>query len=146
MPTKAKSGRNLKVPTKALLFLWSWTRLRNTFDKPRGGGNGQFNSPSGLATDSTGDVYVTDGFNHRIQEFTSSGTYVNQWGTFGTGNGQFNYTRDITVAPSGNIYVIDFYNDRIQEFTSSGTYIAQWGAPGTGNGQFGNPDGITVGH
>jgi DNA-binding beta-propeller fold protein YncE len=36
----------------------------------RGSGAGQFASPSGIAVDSQGDLYVTDTNNHRVQKFT----------------------------------------------------------------------------
>src|SRR5215212_5633709 len=45
-------------------------------------------TPSGVASDGDGNVYVADYANHRIQKFDSSGTYVTQWGSNGTGNGQ----------------------------------------------------------
>ena len=75
----------------------------------------------------SGNVYVADRGNNRIQEFNSSGTFITQWGTQGTGNGQFNQPYSVAVSPSGNVYVGDFNNYRIQEFTSNGTYITQWG-------------------
>src|SRR5437763_9006693 len=56
-----------------------------------GTGNGQLSAPFGLALDSTGNVYVADVANHRIQKFSSVGTYLTQWGTKGTGNGQFTF-------------------------------------------------------
>jgi len=40
--------------------------------------SGQFIFPFGVATDVTGDVYVADAGNHRIQKFTSTGAYVTQ--------------------------------------------------------------------
>ena len=48
--------------------------------------------------DAAGDVYVCDSNNHRIQKFTGSGTYLTQWGSFGTGNGQF---RSLAHPPIG---------------------------------------------
>ena len=35
-----------------------------------------FNSPFGVAVDSSGNVYVADTYNHRIQKFDSSGTLL----------------------------------------------------------------------
>ena len=41
-----------------------------------GNGNGQFNNPWGIATDSSGDVYVADWLNARVQVFDSVGTFI----------------------------------------------------------------------
>ena len=41
---------------------------------------GEFSSPFGIATDSSGNVYVADTDNNRIQKFTSNGTYILEWG------------------------------------------------------------------
>jgi tripartite motif-containing protein 71 len=102
-----------------------------------GTGNGQFNQPVATAVDASGNVYVVDVSNERIQEFTGTGTYLRQWGSLGSGNGQFNGPGAIAVDSFGNVYVTDIGNYRIQKFTSSGTYLTQWGSYGTGNGQFG---------
>jgi sugar lactone lactonase YvrE len=41
-----------------------------------GTGDGQFGSLTGIATDSSGNVYVSDNANHRIAVFDSSGTFL----------------------------------------------------------------------
>ena len=43
----------------------------------------------GIAADGSGNVYVADTANNRVQKFTSTGTFVTKWGSFGTGDGQF---------------------------------------------------------
>src|SRR5439155_3914247 len=64
-----------------------------------GSGNGQFGGgspngayaydPSGVATDGSGNVYVADAGNHRIQKFDANGTFLTAWGSPGSGDGQF---------------------------------------------------------
>jgi hypothetical protein len=41
-----------------------------------GTGDGQFDRPSGITIDSSGNVYVVDSWNHRIQKFRQNGTIV----------------------------------------------------------------------
>jgi len=92
-----------------------------------GTGNGQFCHPFGIAVDADGYVYVTDSWNHRIQKFDSSGTFVTKWGSLGSGEGQFAYPLGIAVDADGYVYVADTNNCRIQKFTSSGTFLTLWG-------------------
>lgn len=110
----------------------------------RRSGNGQFNNPQGIAIDSTGNIYVVDYGNYRVQKFDSSGTYITQWGSHGSGNGQFRDADGLAVDSSGNVYVADGGNYRVQKFTSDGTYLTQWGSYGSSNGQFRNGDGVAV--
>ena len=114
-----------------------------------GSDNSQFNSPQGIAVyangvNANGNIYVTDSGNDRIQEFTSTGTYVTQWGSSGAGNGQFYFPQGIAIDNTGNVYVVDSGNFRVQEFTSSGTYVTQVGSYGPANNQFNWPEGIAV--
>jgi len=106
--------------------------------------NGQFEFPEGIAVDRSGNVYVSDTDNDRIQEFTSEGVYITQWGRLGSGKGQLSGPEGIATDSDGNVYVADMYNNRIQKFTSAGVYITQWGRFGTGNGQFESPFGIAL--
>jgi hypothetical protein len=45
-----------------------------------GGGAGQFNSPFGVAVGPTGDVYVADTYNNRIDEFSAAGAFIKAYG------------------------------------------------------------------
>src|SRR5438046_2987476 len=60
-----------------------------------GSGNGQFYYPAAVAMDVAGNVYVADGWNHRVQKFTNTGAYLTQWGSYGTGDAQFNYSTGV---------------------------------------------------
>ena len=50
------------------------------------------------------------------QKFTTEGTLLAQWGSFGSGDGQFNDPRGVAVDAAGNIYVVDSVNQRVQKF------------------------------
>ena len=103
---------------------------------PYGSGNGQTVDPAGVALDASGDVYVADTGNSRIEKFDARGNYLTQWGSYGAGNGQLHNPAALAVDASGNVYVVDNGNNRIEKFDSSGNYLAQWGSAGAGNGQF----------
>ena len=71
-----------------------------------------------MAVDASGNVYVADMVNDRIQKFTSEGTFLAKWGSQGNGDGQFRIPSGVAVDASGNVYVADSDNDRIQVFAS----------------------------
>jgi DNA-binding beta-propeller fold protein YncE len=108
-----------------------------------GTGNGQFQGPAGVAVDSSGNVYVADTINNRIQKFTSTGAFITAWGSPGKGNGQFEYPSGVAVDAPGNVYVADTINSRIQKFTPTGAFITAW-TSGKHNGQFDFTDAVAV--
>jgi sugar lactone lactonase YvrE len=109
-------------------------------------GNGVEDAPSGIATDASGNVYVTDKADDLIQKFDALGAFVTQWGGLGSGNGQFSDPVGIAVGPSGNVYVADTGNNRIQRFGPDGSYQTQWGSTGSNAAakQMISPSGIAV--
>jgi DNA-binding beta-propeller fold protein YncE len=85
----------------------------------------------------TGDLYVVLNDQHQVKQFTSTGTLVRQWGTFGVGNGQFRFPHGVGVdSVTGNVYIFDTGNGRIQVFDSTGVYLRQFGHVGTGPADF----------
>jgi len=103
-----------------------------------------FNHPFDIALDSSGNVYVADTDNHRIQKFTSSGQLLTKWGSGGSGDGEFNWPQRIVVDNNNYVYVADTKNARIQKFTSDGQFVSKWGSQGSGDGQFNSPYGIAL--
>src|SRR5436309_1267965 len=109
---------------------------------PLGAGNGELNSPTGVATDGSGNVYVADTANTRIQKFAAAGTCLTAWGSEGAGDGRFGrYVGPLGVATdgSGNVWAADPVNSRIQQFDASGAFLAAWGSYGQGEGQLVGP-------
>jgi len=109
-----------------------------------GSGDGQLVSPRGAAVDSSGNLYVADSGNDRIQVFSASGIFIAKWGSDGSGDGQMSQPYDVAVAPDGSVYVADTSNHRIQKFTSSGAFLTKWGGPGSGDGQLVQPEGVAT--
>lgn len=126
----------------------------------RGNGEGQFNSPWGIAIDRVrGYIYVVDSANFRVQKFDMTGEFIMSWGSFGNGDGQFYFPRGIAVDQAdGSVYVVDMGNHRIQKFDTSTNVLPQlltkWGGssePGHASspqaqeaGQLRSPWGIAV--
>jgi tripartite motif-containing protein 71 len=109
---------------------------------------GEMNNPGGVATDASGNVYVADFLNHRIQKFDSSGGFVAAWGKdvsnlagtgfeictvaancqigqLGTLGGEMRFPVKVGTDASGNVYVSG--DQRIQKFNSSGVWERAWG-------------------
>ena len=75
----------------AALLMSSATALAargHVFDKSfgaSGGGGGEFNGPAGVAVnESTGDVYVVDESNDRVEWFSATGGYLGEFNGSGT--------------------------------------------------------------
>ena len=97
--------------------------VTNRFEGGRGTGEGEFDSPTGIAVDPDGNVLVADTGNGRIEKFSPNGTFVTSIGKFDAPNG-------IAIDRAGNIYVAEVGSKhRIQKLGPDGTFIAQW-APG----------------
>jgi len=108
-------------------------------------GDEQFFSPTGIAIDPSGNVYVADSQNNRIQKFDSNGVFLSKWGSFGLGDGKFKVISDVAVDPSGKfVYAVDKGNHRIQKFDLNGTFLSRWGSFGQDIGQFYYPLNIAV--
>ncbi len=54
-----------------------------------GTGQGQLDKPAGVATDSSGNVWVADTGHDRVQEFNSKGEFVREFGSEGKEDGEF---------------------------------------------------------
>jgi tripartite motif-containing protein 71 len=116
-----------------------------------GGLGGELYVPADVTADASGNIYVADSFNNRIQKFDSSGNFLRLWGkdvvagndvtgyeictvaanctaaSSGGRGGEFNQPAGVAVDANGNVYVADSSNYRIQKFDASGNFLLTWG-------------------
>ena len=101
-------------------------------------------TPSGIATDPEGNVYVAGYSNRSIYKFSPEGMFLTKWGKAGMGDGEFTGPNGVATDRQGNLYVTDWAGNCVQKFTSDGHFVARWGSEGDGEGQFRTPSGIAV--
>lgn len=113
-----------------------------------GSDNTHLNDPNGVAFDTNGKIYVGDCWNHRIQIFSNSGTYLSTLGTgYGQGNYQFNCPAGLSFDRHGNLYVADSFNHRVQVFDNNLAYLKTLGVTGedgSNNSHFNWPRDVAV--
>ena len=130
---------------------------RDTFKvRTIAGGNGkgteldQLYYPTGIALDPSGDLYVSDMYNHRIQKWKPGATVgITAAGGNGFGNGQTQLEEPgkIDIDSQGNLYIADTGNNRVQKWEYgglTGTTVAGGNGIGKGLNQLHNPFGIAV--
>jgi uncharacterized protein (TIGR03663 family) len=109
------------------------------------GNEGKLWGPRDIATDTDGNLYVTDTGNKRIQKFDSNGNFLGQWGGVGFAPGQFNEPVGIAISKtSGDIFVADTWNRRVQRFDKNMNPLVQWTVPGWNSQSVNNKPYIAV--
>ncbi|MDX2249400.1 MAG: IPT/TIG domain-containing protein [Bacteroidia bacterium] len=106
-------------------------------------GSARFSNLEDLAIDAAGNVYVSDGGNHKIRKILTNGTVTTLSGNGVSGNisgigttAQFNNPVGIDIDANGNVFVADRFNNKIRIVMPDGyTYDL------AGDGTFGYQDG-----
>ena len=110
-------------------------------------GNGplQFNDPRGITVHpTTGQIFIADTYNHRIQVLNNDLTYSHSFGTRGWASEQLNSPYDVTFDKEGCLYVVDYCHHCIKKFTPTGQYISKFGYEGSNPGQLKYPSSIII--
>jgi DNA-binding beta-propeller fold protein YncE len=81
-----------------------------------GSGPGQLFFPDGLAVDPSGNVWVADGGNARVEEFDSAGNYKTQFGSRGSGQGQLMHPSGLAIGANAAIWVTDDGGDQVEKW------------------------------
>ena len=98
-----------------------------------GSGLGQFNGPSGIGMDGSGDLFVAEIQNQRVQEYNGTSWSVISLGTSGTNPGQIGEPIGVSTDGSGNVYVFDGGYKKVHKYvpgTATWSFVAA-GYPGT---------------
>jgi Thrombospondin type 3 repeat/Bacterial TSP3 repeat/NHL repeat len=121
-------------------------------------------TPRGIALSESGEVFVTDFPNNRVDVFNASGGFVRAFGdgvnadngsdvctitsgckagTAGSAAGQLSGPFAIAVSGS-DVYVTEVINNRVSVFTTDGDFVRNFGSTGAAAGQMSLPTGIGV--
>jgi hypothetical protein len=60
-----------------------------------------------LSVDNNGNLFTTDPEGYRVLQFTTTGTFVNYFGDFGTDFNSFNLPTGIVTDKTGGLWVAD---------------------------------------
>ncbi len=107
-----------------------------------------FNSPTGIAVDATGNLFIADAGDHTIWKVSTSNQKTLLAGSSGlpgssdgTGSGaRFNNPGGLALDPAGNLVVADTGNHTIRRVTQGGVVTTLAGSPGLP----GSADGTTL--
>jgi len=107
--------------------------------------NAQLGWPDAVRVDTSGNLYVVDGGNHRIRKVNATTGIIST--IAGTGSGGFGgdgtaataaklyNPQDACLDKKGNLYIADYWNNRVRKVSTSGiiTTIAGGGTLGVGD-------------
>ena len=101
-------------------------------------------TPDSIAIHHSGDIFVTNFQDHKIEVFDEKGNKKPAIGTQGNANGQFKHPTGVAIT-GDVIFVTESTGCRVQKLTTGGEYLSQFGSSGSLSGpQFSNPWGCSV--
>jgi formylglycine-generating enzyme required for sulfatase activity/type II secretory pathway pseudopilin PulG len=95
-----------------------------------GMGNGESNSPTAIAVNTTGEVYIADTGNKRIQKYDKYGNFLLKFARFGETEGALKNPSAMASATLNNsevLLVADSERGRLLKYTNQGEFIEEIG-------------------
>lgn len=146
---KAARGPLYPQPNEYAFGL-AYSEFRVAGGSSDGSGSDQLSQPRGITIDASGNLYIADFGNHRIQKWApgaSAGETVAGGNAAGDAANQLNYPSGVAVDGAGNVYVADQYNHRVQKWApgaTEGETVAGGNGRGAATNQLDNPRDIFI--
>jgi len=101
-------------------------------------------SPTNIAIDDEGNLYVSDTGAFRVQKYSPSGEFLMSFGSHGDSPGQFARPKGVAVDKEGMVYVVDAAFENIQIFDKEGKLLLFFPEPGASQVSMVLPAGIAI--
>lgn len=85
-----------------------------------GAGDGEFVNPYGIAFDPSGDAYICDYINARVEKFASDGTFLFSWPVASP------RADHVAVDAAGDVYVTGYIFYSVHKYDSTGAPLLDW--------------------
>ncbi|MEH3086034.1 MAG: NHL repeat-containing protein [Xylophilus ampelinus] len=120
------NSRIRRISTAGLVTTIAGTGASNSLDGPVA--TAEFRTPTGIAVDSSGNIFVSDRFGHRIRKIGTDGMVTTVAGNssagYVDGNGaatRLNQPVGLAIDAADNLFIADAQNSRIRVMKSDGT-------------------------
>ncbi|HKA31454.1 MAG TPA: hypothetical protein VKH82_18875, partial [Candidatus Binatia bacterium] len=134
LQTRALGAATASAQDPASLFSPS-----GSFGSP-GSGNGQFQSPLGVAVQpSSGNVFVVDSGNARVEKFDPNGNFLAAFG-----QGLLSSPSGIATDTLGKVYVGNAGTNTVQKFDANGNFVSTIDGTSAPQGHFQSLGGVAV--
>jgi len=100
-----------------------------TLGVEKGDPDQEFYRPRAVVVNDSGDIYILDSGNYRVQKFDKDGHFLMSFGRKGKGPGEFLNSYYMTIDKAGNIYISDNGNSRVEVFSEEGKFLYGFNLP-----------------
>lgn len=134
--TTDSKGKIYVTDNRGLRIFDSNGKFLNTLPRPIGDDRYSFSWLTGVAIDSSGNIYLADANRNRVTVYNKNYAFVRQIGITdecAPDNMHLCAPMGITVDKSGNLYVSEWGNYRVQKFDKKGKFLMTFGTMMEGN-------------